>query len=242
MATFSVSFARRRLLRVALIGGGIIFMILLAQTIGNKHGETVGVLWIRYLVLWLPLLLAMIGVMWYPAPGHRADRPLFLTARILLWLYFVAHLAVFLLEPMSSRPLIEMIRPASFGFLPVEVIIIVITLLLVFKPADSAAETLDELPDSERAVIRTAFTPVAEQARRMIRQDRLPEAFKVLVDFCEEKVLPHDDLFLLQRRLKENEDKYQRGVLTQEEYGVSKARIAESLLAEIEQIGQVVAH
>ncbi len=246
MGKSSVGYARRRLLSIILFGAIIVFSILTFQTLfGSKHGKDTGLLWMRYLVLWAPLILTAVGLMFVKVPGHRTDQFLYQSSRVLLWLFVAAHLMVIIIQPAlpminedaSTMSLLELVRNASYGLLPAEILIMVLMALMVMKPAGSAAETLEGLPESEQDKIRNAFQPVAQNTRRLIGQNRVEEAFEELLQFCETHDLPQDELLTLKRWWKDNAEERRKNLISNEEANRTEARITNGLLEGIKQIG-----
>jgi len=207
MKALSLTDARQRLLRTALLWAAVLLVLLLVQTLGGKHGNQTAGVWAWVLGLWLPLLFTLFGLQWLDADHRRADGQLFSLVRGGLWIYGILFLAIILLEPLPWVPqsLFGLLSGAAFGLLPFLVLLVALTLRLFLKPSGSARETLEILPPQERKQVLDDFKPVAVEVRQAIAENKVEKALGELRAFCVDHNLPEEELILLESQWTKNE-------------------------------------
>jgi hypothetical protein len=207
MKALSLTHARQRLLRTALLLAAVLLVLLLVQTLGGKHGSQTAGVWAWVLGLWLPLLFTLFGLQWLDADDRRADSQLFGLVRGGLYIYGILFLAIILLEPLPviAQSLFGLLSKAAFGLLPFLILLLALTLRIFLKPSGSARETLEILPPQEREQVLNDFKPVAARVRQAIAENKVEQALIELRTFCADHNLPEEELILLENQWSKNE-------------------------------------
>lgn len=238
MKALSLTLARQRLLRTALIFAAILLVLLLVQTLAGKHGQQTTGVWAWVLGLWLPLLFALFGMQWLDADNRRADSQLFGLTRGGLWIYGLLFLAIILLQPLPalSLSLYELLTKAAFGLVPALLLLLALTFRIFLKPSGSARETLEVLPPEQKEQILADFQPVALQVRRKIADNQIGKAIDELRTFCADHGLPDDELLLLQSQWNKNEKLRRLNTTDPKTVDRESNRIAQALLDGMDEI------
>lgn len=121
--TLPMATCKRRLAALWFAGAGILFFILLIQTIFGRYGERASDAWSWFLPTIMPTLSLVIGVMVMEAIGRKGrsvavDPFLFRLTFGISAAYMLAVLSIFLLQPFSNIPPFELMNQANFWLGP----------------------------------------------------------------------------------------------------------------------------
>lgn len=114
----TVSTAQIKLAVVWLFGAGVIFLLMLAQTVGGKYGNQSQRAWAWFLPTVVPTLSLILGAIVYAArdpktEGQTVDKSVYRIAYGLSAFYLAAVLSTLLLQPLSGMQPLEFITGAN---------------------------------------------------------------------------------------------------------------------------------
>lgn len=121
--TESMHQCKRRLATLWFVGAGAIFFVVYLQMIFGRYGDKVGDVWSWVLPTILPTLSLAIGVLVMDALGKgakvaRIDQFLYRLTFSLSCAYLIAVLLLFLLQPLSEVPALQLMQQSNFWLGP----------------------------------------------------------------------------------------------------------------------------
>lgn len=219
----------------------LLLLLLIAQTIGGKFGNNAGQAWwwFSQTVLPLTLLLVLLYV--------RAQRSVYSTVPgTVRWLsislivvYFISILFPLFFQPLSSLDPISNLKNSTIYLLIFEGLIMTFLGLTFFRSKKVKQLSKSELdPDIEMGKVFTIpdgvdTTELVGEYELMVQRDQLKKLQNALVDFSKEHDLPYQDLLLSQRNLRQLENDRLVNIISNENYGLQKAKITNFLLLKI---------
>jgi len=122
-ATVSVSSARRRLAILWFSLGGLLFVIVFAQTVANYYGDKVNEAWGWFLPLVMPMLSLIIGVfvadpLNETTGAMRVSSFVYRLAISLSSVYLLAMLIVVVIGQLTTTPPLVLMKLSSLGLGP----------------------------------------------------------------------------------------------------------------------------
>jgi len=121
--TASMPQCKRRLATLWFVGAGTIFFVVYIQTIFGRYGEKTNEVWSWILPTIMPTLSLAIGVLVMDALGKgakvaRIDQFLYRLTFGLSSAYILAVLLLFLLQPLSSVPALQLMQQSNLWLGP----------------------------------------------------------------------------------------------------------------------------
>lgn len=121
--TVSMSQCKRRLATLWFSGAGSVFLVVYLQMIFGRYGDKVGEVWSWTLPTIVPTLSLAIGVLVMDALGkgasvNRIDRFLYRLTFGLSCGYLLAVMFLFLLQPLSPVPPLQLMQQSNFWLGP----------------------------------------------------------------------------------------------------------------------------
>lgn len=119
----SVDYCKRRLASVWFVGAGVIFTLVLVQSLLNRYADHVNEVWGWLLPTVVPTLSLIIGVLVFDAiqqtrRHRRIDRFLFRLTFGLSAMYLVAVLLVIVFQPLAAVPPVQLMNQANIWLGP----------------------------------------------------------------------------------------------------------------------------
>ncbi len=119
-----ISACQRQLAGVWLIGCGLIFLLMLGQTLGGKYGGQVDKAWSWFIPTVLPILSIIVGAVAYEARREpqsvTADRLAFHLSVGLSLSYLLLVIATVLFQPLSRMTPLELMSVSNLWLGPVQ--------------------------------------------------------------------------------------------------------------------------
>jgi general stress protein CsbA len=116
--------ARNQLVFVWLIGGGVLFAVLVVQSILGRYGTKVQDAWSWFIPTIVPTISLMIGVLGSAALGNDDQRSVRRTFFGITWWLSVAYLAVLaltvVLQPFSPLEAIQLYQLSNYWLTPIQ--------------------------------------------------------------------------------------------------------------------------
>jgi hypothetical protein len=124
----SVTVAQSRLAMIWLAGGGVIFLLMLAQTVSGKYGGQTTRAWGWFIPIIVPTLSLIVSAIAYsaatrPADGQEEQTVQTRAYRITFGLscfYLIVVLSTLLLEPLSGQSPLEFITQSNLWIGPLQ--------------------------------------------------------------------------------------------------------------------------
>jgi cytochrome bd-type quinol oxidase subunit 2 len=137
--------ARNSLAKVWFIGAGIVFFILVLQSILGKYEGSLQEVWAWFVPTVLPTLALMLGVIGASALTEDQDRRkvkefFFTLSKYLSLFYLLILTATILLEPFSNTPGIKLYNLSNYWLGPIQgLVVAAISVLFASQDKDAGA-------------------------------------------------------------------------------------------------------
>jgi len=123
----SVTQAQWRLAFIWMIGAGISFALLMAQTVGQKYADQYQKAWAWFLPTVIPILTLIIGSLVYQArtneDGATVDKRMYLVSTALSAFYLILVLGVLVSTAFPGVPPLEKMSQSQLWLTPVQALI-----------------------------------------------------------------------------------------------------------------------
>jgi len=154
----SLDQARSKLARLWFIGAGVIFLLLIVQSLLDKYGENVGDVWSWFIPTTVPTLSLMIGVISSSALQEQAlttvNRFFYQLSWWLSFAYLLILLGTFLIEPFSPKDSFDLLKVSNYWLTPIQGLIVAV-LGVLFTSKSSKEQQKPRPPSTSSAQKKT---------------------------------------------------------------------------------------
>jgi hypothetical protein len=121
----SMDISQKRLTTLWFIGAGLLFFLLLMQTMRGVYGDKAGEVWSWLLPTFMPTLLLMVGALVNKARQQSTqevtvDRFMYLISFYLSMAYFIAVIVTFILSQLSSASPLAQLKLSNLYLTPIQ--------------------------------------------------------------------------------------------------------------------------
>jgi hypothetical protein len=147
---------RSTLLLIWMIGGGIIFVVLIVQSILGRYGSNLQAVWSWFIPTVVPTTSLMLGVLGAGALSGRSIKPqevrafFFQISRALSMFYLVALALTIALEPFSPVPAIDLYTMSNYWLGPIQGLVVAAIGVLFVSKQDRQKQTQTVADKNER--------------------------------------------------------------------------------------------
>ena len=254
--------AKRRLLNGTIIWVSIIFLILLLQTVFGKYGEFANQPWIWFLIVALPIVLAMMFLNFFlNSEGYEVPKMLFNLTHYLNLIYLFSIVFILLYIPFTTPGKThEFLFQANIATVPFQLIVITLTVVFFFRArrAQNVADQKKTLPitidddnylgpverniydgrlDVEIEAIRTEFRKIKSDLETMIIENDVEELFEQIIKFLRSNGLEDNDMIRLQGKYNKAIRDRRQSLITEDTAIVRKTNIIKYVQDFMDELG-----
>lgn len=254
--------AKRRLLNGTIIWVSIIFLILLVQTVFGKYGANANQPWIWFLIVALPIVLAMMFLNFFlNSEGFEVPKLLFNLTHYLNLIYLFSILFILLYSPfVTVGNTSEFLFQANIATVPFQLIVITLTVVFFFRAHRGQNEAEREktkplmneddryLGPVERGIydgrleveietIKADFRKIKDDLETMIIENDVEELFRQIIKFLRSNGLEDNDILRMQGKYNKAVKDRRQSLITEDTATVRKTNIIKSVQDFMDELG-----